>query len=139
MIHPLDCFVIHLSRATELYAGLSPATVNWALNVLSLVLNAALRRGLVRVYVASLIDRPRELRRRWRILSPVEVRRVEAEFSMLIEEAEPERDRDDLILTRRLFLFHMGTAVRRGEAAGLRWRVGVLADPSDPALRVEET
>jgi site-specific recombinase XerD len=120
-------------------AGLSPATVNRALNVLSLVLNAALRRGLVRVNVVSLIDRPREPRRRWRILSPVEVRKVEAEFSTLIEKAETERDGDDLILTRRLFLFHMGTALRRGEAAGLRWRSVFLADPSGPMLRVEET
>lgn len=119
--------------------GLSPATVNRALNVLSLVLNAALRRGLVRVNVVSLIDRPRELRRRWRILSPVEVRKVEAEFSTLIEDAETERDRDDLIVTRRLFLFHMGTALRRGEAGGLRWRSVFLADPSGPMLRVEET
>ncbi len=120
-------------------AALSPATVNRVLNVLSLILNAAIRRGLVRVNVVSLIDRPKEARRRWRILSPVEVRKIEAEFSALIQEAETERDRADLIVTRRLFLFHMGTAVRRGEAAGLRWRSVFLADPSGPVLRVEET
>ncbi len=120
-------------------AGLSPASVNRALNVLSLILNAALRRGLVRVNVVSLVDRPREARRRWRILSPVEVRKVEAEFATLIDVAENDRDRDDLIVVRRMFLFHMGTACRRGEAAGLRWRSVLLADPAGPMLRVEET
>jgi integrase len=119
--------------------GLSAATVNRSLNVLSLILNVALRRGIVRVNVVSLIERPREARRRWRILSPVEVRRVEAEFSTLIEEADTDRDRDDLTVVRRLFIFHMGTALRRGEAAGLRWRSVFLADPSGPVLRVEET
>ena len=133
-VEAVERFVVEKRRA-----GLSPATVNRALNVLSLVLNAAIRRGLLRVNAVSLIERPRELRRRWRILSPVEVRKVEAEFSTLIEEAETERDRDDLIVTRRLLLLHMGTALRRGEAAGLRWRSVFLADPSGPVLRVEET
>jgi integrase len=119
--------------------GLSPATVNRCLNVLSLVLNAALRRGLVRVNVVSLVERPREPRRRWRILSPVETRTIEAAFVGLIAEAESDRDRDDLTVTRRLFLVHMGTGMRRGEAAGLRWRSVFLADPSGPVLRVEET
>ena len=120
-------------------SGLDAATTNRALNVLSLVLNAALRRGLVRANVVSLVERPRETRRRWRILSPVEVRRVEAEFATLIAAADGDRERDDLVVTRRLFIFHMGTALRRGEAAGLRWRSVFLADPSGPLLRVEET
>lgn len=120
-------------------AGLTPATINRMLNVLSLVLNAAIRRGLIRVNPVSLIDRPKEARRRWRILSPVEVQRIEAEFAVLIAEAETKNDRDDLIVVRRLFLFHMGTGVRRGEAAGLRWRSVFLADPSGPMFRVEET
>lgn len=120
-------------------AGLSPATINRMLNVLSLILKAALRRGLVRVNAVSLIDRPKEPRRRWRILSPVEVQRVESAFAALIEEAETERDRDDRIVVRRLFLFHMGTGVRRGEAAGLRWEYVLLADPDGPVVRVEET
>lgn len=125
--------------AAKRRAALSPATVNRMLNVLSLILNAAIGRGRLRVNAVSLVDRPKEARRRWRILSPVEVRKVEAEFSMLIDAADSDRDRDDLIVTRRLFLFHMGTAVRRGEAAGLRWRSVFLADPSRPVLRVEET
>lgn len=83
--------------------------------------------------------RPKAVRRRWRILSPVEVRRVEAEFAVLIAEADNDRDRDDLTVVRRMFLFHMGTACRRGEAAGLRWRSVLLADPAGPMLRVEET
>lgn len=119
--------------------GLSAATVNRTLNVLSLVLKATLRRGLVRDNVVSQVDRPRERRRRWCIFTPAEVAAVERVFDELIDEAEADRDRDDRIVTRRLFLAHMATGIRRGEAAGLRWRSLALADPDGPTLRVEET
>ena len=33
----------------------------------------------------------------------------------------------------------MGTAIRRAEIAGLRWRSVFLADPAGPYIRVEET
>jgi site-specific recombinase XerD len=120
-------------------AGFSAATVNRTLNVLSLVLKAALRRGLVRTNVVTQVDRPRERRRRWRIFSPAEVAAIERAFDELIHEAGTERDRDDRIVTRRLFLTHMASGLRRGEAAGLRWRSLALADPDGPTLRVEET
>lgn len=130
----VDRFVV-----TKRRAGLSPATCNRSLNLLSLVLNAALKRGLVRVNAVSLVDRPKEARRRWTIFGPPEVASVERAFSELIAEAENDRDRDDFTLTHRLFVFHMGTGVRRGEAAGLRWRSVFLADPDGPVVRIEET
>ena len=126
-------------RADDATGRADTATCNRCLNLLSLVLNAALKRGLVRVNVVSLVDRPREVRRRWTILGPPEVVRVEQAFAELVAEAESDVDRDDLTLTRRLFVFHMGTGVRRGEAAGLRWQSVFLADPDGPGVRIEET
>lgn len=119
--------------------GLSAGTCNRVLNVLSLILKSARRRGIVRENVVSLIDRPREKRRRWPILSPQDVQRVEASFRTLIEDAEKDVDRDDLIVARRLFIVHIGCGLRRGEAVGLRWRHVNLTDPEGAFLRVEET
>jgi integrase len=79
------------------------------------------------------------LGRRWRIFTPSEIQRIEVAFDQLIKEAETEHERDDLIVTRRLFLTHLGVAIRRSEAGGLRWRSVHLADPDGPLLRVEET
>jgi integrase len=124
--------------ASKRHAGLGPGTLNRCLNVLSLVLRAAQRQGLVRDNPVALVDRPREPRRRWRILSPVEVLGVERAFDELVREGEGDRDRDDRGTARVLFLTFMGTGVRRGEAFGLRWRSVSLADPEGPFLRVEE-
>jgi integrase len=69
----------------------------------------------------------------------VEVGAVERAFEELIEKAEKDSERDDLLTARVLFLTLMGSAVRRGEALGLHWRAVQLADPEGPTLRVEET
>jgi integrase len=119
--------------------GLSPGSLNRQLNVLSLVLRAAKRRGLIRDNPVSLVDRPREQRRRWRILSPAEVAAVERSLDELIAEAGDEHERDDRLTARILFFTMMGTGVRRGEALGLRWRSVLLSDPDGPVMRVEET
>ena len=118
--------------------GLAPATLNRHLDVLSLIVKAAMRRGLMRANPIPLVDRPREPRRRWRILTPAEVGAVERAFDELILAAE-KQDVDDRQTARVLFLVLMGTGVRRGEALGLRWRSVHLADPEGPTLRVEET
>jgi hypothetical protein len=61
----LDQLEIDVARvesylAAKRKAGLSPASLNRQLNVLSLVLKAALRRGLVRANPIPLVERPRE-------------------------------------------------------------------------------
>lgn len=113
--------------------GLQPRTLNRQLNVLSLVLGAALRRQLIRVNPVSAVDRPREPRRRWTILTPVEVGRVERAF------VEPEGDCRWLEQARAVFLTVVGAGLRRGEVLGLRWRDVELADPAGAVLRVRET
>lgn len=119
--------------------GVAPATLHRQLASLSLIMRAAVRRGLVRENPVPLVDRPRADRRRWRILTPAEVTAVERAFDGLIVGAETDRDRDDLHSSRAMFMTMMATGVRRGELLGLRWRCVFLADPDGAHLKVEET
>jgi integrase len=120
--------------------GLKGATVNRHLNVLSLVLKAALRQGLVRLNPVQLVDRPREPLTEWRITAPVEVASVEKAFSEMIEaESEGSADRTHIETCRVVFLVVQEAALRRGEILGLRWRHTALADPDVPHLRIVET
>lgn len=125
--------------ATKRNKGLSPATLNRTLNVLSLIIRAALRRGLVQTNPVSLVDRPREPRRRWRILSPPEMLAVEQALAELIAETDDEDERSDREITRVMFLTFMGTGIRHGEALGLHWRSVLLEDVDGPIIRIEET
>jgi integrase len=86
-----------------------------------------------------LIDRPREPRRRWRILIPAEVVAIEHALDELAAEAETDRDRADTLLVKALFVTFMGTAIRWGEALGLHWGSVFLADPDGAYLKVERT
>jgi integrase len=103
------------------------------------VLSLALRRHLIRVNPVALVDRPREPRRRWTILSPAEVVLVERAFVELVDEADTDAERAWREQARVVFLTVMGTGVRRGELLGLRWRNVHLADPDGASLRVAET
>ena len=77
-----------------------------------------------------LVDRPREARRRWRILSPAEVGRVERAFNELSAKERDAEKKRDLETARAMFIAIMGTGVRRGEALGLRWRFRTCIAPS---------
>jgi site-specific recombinase XerD len=57
--------------------GLAPRTINRHLNLLHSLIKAAEGRGLARSNPVSSVERPREPRRRWRILSPAEIGAVE--------------------------------------------------------------
>jgi site-specific recombinase XerD len=140
-LKPADMTVERIEQyvAAKLRAGFSPASVNRQLNVLSLIMKAAVKRRLVATNPVPLVDRPREEMRRWRILSPSETVAIERAFDELVDEAETDRDRTDRATARVLFLTLMATGVRRGEALGLRWRSVLLADPDGPVMRVEET
>jgi integrase len=132
--------VSHVERYVALKRGAAygPRTVNLHLNLLHKLFATALRRQLVRTNVVSAVERPRAPRRRWTILSPEEVRAVEAAFEMLIAEAADEeqvwREQAKIVL-----LVSVGLGLRRGEILGLRWRDVALADPDGARLRVRET
>jgi integrase len=129
----VERFTARLARA-----GLGPRTIMRQLNVLGLLFKAAEKQGLVHRNPVRLVERPREPRRRWTILTPVQVAAVEQAFRELIDEAD-ERDRRYLEVHRTTFLVVWTLGLRRGEALGLRWRDVALADPNGPRLRVRET
>jgi integrase len=118
--------------------GLAPRTIGNHLNVLGLILTAAVKRKLIRSNPVAQIDRPKAPRRKWRILSPVDVRAVEQAFAELVE-AAPVEERPWLETCRLVFLTAYGIGLRRGEILGLRWRAVRLADPEGATLRVSET
>ena len=118
--------------------GLQPRTLNRQLNLLNLVMAAAVKRQLVRINPVGLVDRPREPRRRWAILSPTEVGRVERAIVELAADAD-DGERPWTEQARVVFLTVIGAGLRRGEILGVRWRDVELADPAGAVLRVRET
>lgn len=120
-------------------AGYGPGTLNRHLNLLSKLYVSALRRQLVRFNPVPSVERPREPRRRWTILSPVEVGSVERAFGELAAGARDAVDLAWLEQARVVFLTVIGAGLRRGEVLGLRWRDVALADPDGAVLRVRET
>ena len=137
----LDAIGVHRIEeyvAAKQKSGYAPRTINRHLNLLNLILSSAQRRGLIRSNPVPLVDRPREPRKRWRILSPAEVGLVERAFEALIAEAVDE-ERGWREQARVIFLLGIGTGLRRGEVQGLRWRNVHLADPDGAFLRVAET
>jgi integrase len=118
---------------------LGPRTLNRHLNLLHALFKAAQAAELVRSNPVSAIERPREPRRRWTILSPVEIGRVERAFLELAAEAETALERAWIKQARVVFLTVVSAGLRRGEVLGLRWRDVSLADPAGATLRVRET
>jgi integrase len=117
---------------------LAPRTLNRHLNLLHSLFKAAEGRGLVRSNPVSAVERPREPRRRWRILSPAEINSVSRAFAELAEAGEGE-ERALAEQARVVFLTVVSAGLRRGEILGLRWRDLALADPAGATLRVRET
>ena len=132
-VDQLERYMAHKSRA-----GLQPRTINRHLNVLSALFKTALRRGLVVANPVALVERPREPRRRWTILSPAEVGRIDRAFVELADEAEG-ADRTWIEQARVVFLTVLYAGLRRGEILGLRWLHVQLADPEGARLEVRET
>jgi integrase len=117
---------------------LAPRTLNRHLNLLHSLFKAAEGRGLVRSNPVSAVERPREPRRRWRILTPSEIGAVERAFTELVDEAKG-KERAFAEQARVIFLTVVSAGLRRGEVLGLRWRDVALANPAGATLRVRET
>jgi integrase len=85
-----------------------PSTVSRDLAILHAIFDSAEREELIDSNPATRVERPKQPRRRWRILEPREVPRVSRAFS------------DDR--ARRVFLTLALTGLRRFELQALRWR-----------------
>lgn len=123
--------------------GLGPGSINRHLNVLNLLFTAAIKRGALRANAnpVPLLERPKEPRRRWTILTPTEIARVAKGFEQVaaaapLEAAKVEECRPWIDQARVVFLLVVACGLRRGEIIGLRWR---HVDLVDMLLRVEET
>jgi integrase len=127
----------YIARKRE--QGLGPRTINRHLNLLHSLFKAGERRGLVRSNPSAAVVRPSEPRRRWRILTPVEIGRVERAFAELVDQADEDEERAWCEQARVVFLTVVSAGLRRGEVLGLRWRDVALADPAGATLRVRET
>jgi len=132
-LEAVDLAQVERCLASKRRAGLQPRTPQPPTQPPRIDHGAALRRQLVRMNPVAGVDRPREPRRRWTILSPVEVGRIERAF-LDINEDQPWSEQ-----ARLVFLTVVGAGLRRGEVLGLRWRDVELADPAGTVLRVRET
>lgn len=101
--------------------GLSPKTIHNHL----LLLNAMLRRAvvwrLVRSNPVEAIERPRLEQPEMSILTEVEIDRLGRAYDELARETT-EQERAWWLLAKAIVFTALGTALRRGELLGLRWR-----------------
>jgi integrase len=134
----VDVPKIESVKAGWMEAGAEPGTVNRRLNVLGQIFKSCVKRKLIAENPVHYVDRPRERKRSWPILTPKEVGRVVQAFDQLIAGAEGDA-LDDLITARAMFVVLIDSGIRRGEMLGLRWRHVSLADPDGPTIEVSET
>lgn len=132
----LERYIAEKRRASKTRKPLGPASINRHLNLLNLIFSAAVKRGSLRPgsNPVSLVERPKEPRRRWTILTPAEITRISKAFEELAEKAEGE-EREWIAQARVVFLVVISCGLRRGELLGLRWG---NVDLVDMVIRVEE-
>jgi integrase len=116
--HPelIDRYVVR-----KLREGLSPKTVMNQLLVLQLILKRAVRLRLVTRNPVLDVERPRLDQPEMSVLSEVEIARLWTAYTELEREAS-ESVRAWWSLARTITFVALGTAMRRGELLGLRWR-----------------
>ncbi len=118
----LDAYI-----ALKSEAGLSPKTIQNHL----LLLNVMFRRGivwrLIRTNPVASIDRPRMEQPEMSVLSEAEIARLSVAYDELAGEAA-EREHAWWLLAKAIVVTALGTALRRGELIGLRWRSVNLLD-----------
>jgi integrase len=122
--HPemIDRFV-----ARKLREGLSPKTVTNQLLVLQLICKRAVRLRLMTRNPVTDVERPRIEQPEMSVLSEVEIARLWTAYGELEAEAEVDTEATGARaawwrLARTITFTALGTAMRRGELLGLRWR-----------------
>jgi integrase len=109
----------HVAQALDEY---SPKTVQLDLNVLHNIFKTAEREELVSTNPVANVERPKVRSRRWRLLEPVEVRRVFKAFT----------DQRAKVVFLTLYL----TGIRRFELIALQWKD---VDLIDNVLRITDS
>jgi integrase len=107
--------------ALKAQGGLSAKTIQNHLLLLSVMLRRAVVWRLIRTNPVVSIDRPSLVEPEMSVLTETEIARLANAYDELIAEAsEPERQW--WTLAKAIVLAALGTAMRRGELLGLRWR-----------------
>lgn len=114
--------------AQKIAEGLSPKTITNQLLVLQLVMKRALRLRLVTRNPVSDVERPRPRHTEMSVLSEVEIARLWSAYADLAAEATDDHERAWWQVARTITFVALGTAMRRGELLGLRWRDVALLD-----------
>jgi integrase len=101
--------------------GLSPKTIQNHLLLLNVMLRRANVWRLIRSNPVSSIDRPSFVQPEMSVLTETEITRLATAYDELIAEAS-DAERPWWALAKSIVLVALGTAMRRGELVGLRWR-----------------
>lgn len=101
--------------------GLSPKTIQNHLLLLNVMLRRALVWRLIRSNPIASIDRPRLVQPEMSVLTETEIARLANVYDELIAETS-EAEAAWWTLAKSIVLVALGTAMRRGELVGLRWR-----------------
>jgi integrase len=113
--------LIDVYIALKTQSGLSTKTTQNHLLLLNVMLRRAVVWRLIRTNPVASIDRPSLVQAEMSVLTETEIARLANAYDELIAEAsEPERQW--WTLAKRIVLAALGTAMRRGELLGLRWR-----------------
>ncbi len=107
--------------AVKAESGLSPKTIQNHLLLLNVMLRRAVVWRLIRTNPVSSIDRPRLAQPEMSVLTEAEIARLTTAYDELAAEAS-EAERPWWQLAKAIVLTALGTAMRRGELIGLRWR-----------------
>lgn len=108
-------------------SGLSPKTIQNHLLLLNVMFRRAIVWRLIRTNPIASIDRPRMEQPEMSVLSEAEIARLSVAYDELAGEAA-ERERAWWLLAKAIVVTALGTALRRGELIGLRWRAVNLLD-----------
>lgn len=121
--------------ALKTQSGLSTKTIQNHLLLLNVMLRRAVVWRLMRSNPVSSIDRPSLVQPEMSVLTKTEIARLANAYDELVAEAS-ERERQWWALAKAIVLTALGTALRRGELVGLRWRAVNLLEAK---IEVKET
>jgi integrase len=102
-------------------AQLSPKTIQNHLLLLNVMLRRAVVWRLTRTNPVSSIDRPSFAQPEMSVLTEAEIARLASAYDELADAAS-DAERPWWLLAKAIVLAALGTAMRRGELIGLRWR-----------------
>jgi integrase len=101
---------------------LSPKTIHNHLLLLNVMLRRAVAWRLIRTNPVAHVDRPRVEQPEMAVLTEAEIARLTTAYNELELDACTDYERARWRLARVITLVILGTALRRGEVLGLRWR-----------------